>query len=908
MAGGLLLRLWGIRWGINADFALHPDEGSFTIIYQISQGDFSELGLSVWFNVYHFLSAFVYLLVQKVVFWTGTLFQAYRLEQEVELNLILMGRITSAILGTLTIYLVYKTGQVLFKNASIGVMAAAIMAVAPLSIAQTHYLGTDVPLAFMATLSFLFSFLILQHPRKGTLFWGGLIFGLTFSTKPSGMMMAIPFVVTFIYLLAENPSWNQGKDLLKKVLLFCGATLLGILLGAPGLILNYSSLVPRMFSFLFALAEFRPDPYRGSWLEGPQASRFGWAIHFLREGFSTPLVILAALGILYFLYLRKREGILLLSFPLGYFFIVALWGRRFGERDLVIMIPFLSLVVAGLIYFLFERLGKNRIGNGVLLLFFLGLLISPLWKSFQVVYYYWQDDNRVLAQRWIRQNLPADSPIAVDGYAPRSDEFPLMALEYDRPAEFYHQQAHFVSTSSLDGDRFFSIITHRTNEPEGRNLLDIQKRFRLIKEFDLGFPDQASKENGSYHFPDFQDPLIRIYSTRAGEIRNPVYFPRLAADSREKYSLSFTSYSDYEKETTHFLIPPHGMAKRVLRSSEPLHQVLLILSNGREGKTSLKISSGWGSTRIQMNAGEVKTVLIKPSLSFPYIRNLYGIEIQGKGDAPVWGHIVSDPFRIGIQLLAHQKAKEAIPFLLKARQKNLDHLESYAFLGVAYQAIGDLASARRAFQEMETRDSDYWPRVLQLSRSNLPYPEWLNQFAASTHYHLPLLQQALTYRHRIPPEARFSSEISQEMKEKNFTAAAAQEPDGNRSIKLWSNELFPQGFFLARFTVKINPNTRGDLPVVRLDVLKHAHTGLVSVGERLVLGKEAGAQTEAVSEFLIPFSNPVFGGDFEFRVFSLDKKTRFDLQEVDVSLDLRETLRNNLNQSVTARGKAGALK
>ncbi len=155
--------------------------------------------------------------------------------------------------------------------------------------------------------------------------------------------MAIPFMVTLIYLLAENPSWNQGKDLLKKSLLFCGATVLGILLGAPGLILNYSSLVPRMFSFLFALAEFRPDPYRVSWLEGPQASRFGWAIHFLREGFSTPLVILAVLGILYFLYLRKKEGILLLSFPLGYFFIVALWGRRFGERDLVIMIPFLSL-------------------------------------------------------------------------------------------------------------------------------------------------------------------------------------------------------------------------------------------------------------------------------------------------------------------------------------------------------------------------------------------------------------------------------------------------------------------------------------------------------------------------------------------------------------------------------------
>ena len=65
MAGGLLLRLWGIRWGINVDYGFHPDEWPFNLIYQISQGDFSELGLSVWYNVYHFMSAFVYLVIRK---------------------------------------------------------------------------------------------------------------------------------------------------------------------------------------------------------------------------------------------------------------------------------------------------------------------------------------------------------------------------------------------------------------------------------------------------------------------------------------------------------------------------------------------------------------------------------------------------------------------------------------------------------------------------------------------------------------------------------------------------------------------------------------------------------------------------------------------------------------------------
>ena len=58
----------------------------------------------------------------------------------------------------MTIYLVYKTGQVLFNNSTIGILAAAICAVAPINVVQTHYLETDVPLAFMATISFLFAF------------------------------------------------------------------------------------------------------------------------------------------------------------------------------------------------------------------------------------------------------------------------------------------------------------------------------------------------------------------------------------------------------------------------------------------------------------------------------------------------------------------------------------------------------------------------------------------------------------------------------------------------------------------------------------------------------------------------------------------------------------------------------
>ena len=154
------------------------------------------------------------------------------------------------------------------------------------------------------------------------------------------------------------------QALVPKIFLFPLATLLGILLGAPGLVLNFSEVITPMVSFVWNLSQIKPRAWTGSWLEGPQASRFGWALHFLQEGFGLPWIILAALGVLYFMYRREREGLLLLSFPVGYFFIVGLWGRRFGERDLTVLLPFLSLLAAALLVRAFAPEGRGRLRPG----------------------------------------------------------------------------------------------------------------------------------------------------------------------------------------------------------------------------------------------------------------------------------------------------------------------------------------------------------------------------------------------------------------------------------------------------------------------------------------------------------------------------------------------------------------
>ena len=131
-------------------------------------------------------------------------------------------------------------------------------------------------------------------------------------------------------------------------------------------------------------------------------------------------------------------------------------------------------------------------------------------------------------------------------------------------------------------------------------------------------------------------------------------------------------------------------------------------------------------------------------------------------------------------------------------------------------------------------------------------------------------------------------------------AASAPEPDGTPAIKLWSRELFPRGSFRAVFKIKFfAPTPRGPAA----GCFETCPRGAGAVGRKKIPEEKIFLGPDQVAEFIVPFDNPVFGGNCEFRVFSLDRKTEFTLQEVAVSLDLRQALRQNLDLFQTAREK-----
>ena len=96
----------------------------------------------------------------------------------------LWGRAVTAILGTLTVLLVYRIGM--RWGARHAALAAGLMAVMPLHVRESHYVLTDVPVTFFVTLTLLLTLGAHERERAPSFAWAGAAAGLAAATKYPG--------------------------------------------------------------------------------------------------------------------------------------------------------------------------------------------------------------------------------------------------------------------------------------------------------------------------------------------------------------------------------------------------------------------------------------------------------------------------------------------------------------------------------------------------------------------------------------------------------------------------------------------------------------------------------------------------------------------------------------------------
>jgi Dolichyl-phosphate-mannose-protein mannosyltransferase len=424
----LLLRLWGVDWQL--PHALYYDEAKYA-----GPAASSALQITGQRADYRNPSLFRHLLTLELRLLNPFLARpADRLAADYRLQTtaLLVARLTSALLGTGSVVLIFMVGRRAFGPAT-GLLAAAMLAVNFLHVHLSHFGLNDVPATFFLVAALVPAAALLERPSTRGYLLSGLCAGLATAAKYNcGIVLVVPLAI-WLLQVTRRPA-SPGRLLLGPLLLSLGA-LAGFLIGMPEMV----------GSFQQVQQGFRDQAAFGSnrWIgqEGdPVLQLYSYT---LLRAFGLPGVLALLAGLL-LLWRRPRLGLSLLAGPLLYL-AVMLNQALFFARFALPLVPFGCLFAAFGLQNICARAASPRFKNALLVCASLAVIAWPLQLSIRHDLLAAQPDTRVQAWRWVMANLPPGARLAIEIYS-----MPIV-----RPGEPL-SQGWVVATfgSLLEGERF----------------------------------------------------------------------------------------------------------------------------------------------------------------------------------------------------------------------------------------------------------------------------------------------------------------------------------------------------------------------------------------------------------------------------------------------------------------------
>lgn len=400
LAAAAILRFWALGAGIPAALGVDEPQIMNRSVHMMKTGTLNPGG----FFDYPGLYLYVQMAVASVRFLTGAMAGKWHaLEQVGPDDFYLWGRAVTALFGTLTVLVVYRIG--LRWGARYALLAAALLAVMPLHVRESHYVLTDVPMTFFVALAFLFSLSAHEHPTARAFAKAGAAVGLAAGTKyPGALAIVLPLVTIWM-----TPDTRPSRTAAALAAIAAAAVafvicapytvldLPGFLNGYAGLTKSYAGLAP-------------PEP---AWL---------LYLKHLRTNLHWPAMLLLVAGVA-LAAVRATRGpgrvrwTLVLLFPLLYFYVVSTQTLIFA-RYLLPLVPFACVLIAVAVVSgvsLLRRFEIPRAARTVLIAALTFAVLLP--PAAQAIGF-----NRLIGRRgtldaayyWIRRNVPAGSTIVFE--------------------------------------------------------------------------------------------------------------------------------------------------------------------------------------------------------------------------------------------------------------------------------------------------------------------------------------------------------------------------------------------------------------------------------------------------------------------------------------------------------------
>jgi len=438
MAGGLGLRLWGLRFGLPHDFARPDEEKLIGAALGIFQGDPNpHFFLYPTLFIYVIAAGFAVLfIIERIAGATAS--QANFVAQSVAnpSMLHLTARFLAALIGTATIPVLYSAARQLSSHRA-ALISSTLLAVTFLHVRDSHFAATDVPATFLTTCAFWAAAQCAScGVTPGRMMAAGLLSGLAASTKYNSALAVLPAFVVIASGVRTRDAVRQASRLTALLL---AALAIGFLVGTPFALLDLRAFLTE-FTIQSRTALGR---HHGSILDAARAvvGQRGWSHHLtftLRYGLGVPLLGAALAGAVWLALERPAIAAVVLSFPIAFYAVMGV-SLLVYARWMIPIVPFLCLTAAMLVDRIVgsveQHVGRRGAGAAALGAFLVLLGGPTLARTVAFDRIVARPDTRVLGADWIQTHYPGGATLyqtgAVYGFLePRpSDRYQLLAFD-----------------------------------------------------------------------------------------------------------------------------------------------------------------------------------------------------------------------------------------------------------------------------------------------------------------------------------------------------------------------------------------------------------------------------------------------------------------------------------------------
>lgn len=450
----------------------------------------------------------------------------------------LIGRVTVAIMGTLSVIVIYLLGKKAY-NRTTGIIAALFLMFSPLFLVYSRVVLIDVPMTLFIILSIYFSYEISQNATTKNYLLAGIFGGLAIATKYNACLIVIPIFV--VHLINLMPPKQVSKVRLKPLLLCYLVLIATFFFGNPYSLVDFQTFV-RDLKFDSLVVSSPGNPFLGM-LEYLKAIFFPPKI----VQFGYYLGLFAIAGVIYALYRKTKTDILLLSYPLIHLFWVSyITAKLIQPRYVMPIIPIFFVFGARFMVEVINKIpGSLIVKNGIAYALAFILILYPVRDSIKMCYVDSKKDTVTKSREWIKENIPAESKILY------TSDHDLMLIENQESIIYNYQMRQALVNK---------YSTFEFEYPQSR--IDALARYKGIKYFIARLPvewggltEEKTEELGT--LPPGIAPLdtekISISYWKNENIEYVVVFPQMVKqryfteEGKMKYPAFLKFYSDLFK-------------------------------------------------------------------------------------------------------------------------------------------------------------------------------------------------------------------------------------------------------------------------------------------------------------------------------------------------------------------------